>query len=281
MPRTGLAVARDADGDHRRLAHHPAVEPHLVVRRIDPDVRVVRRERPRPKRLHERIELAADARDLGLRDAVQAERLHQLVDLPRRDAVDVRFLDHRQQRVFGPPARLQQRREIGAGPHFRNRQLDRAHPCVPRPHPVAIPVARPVGRALVPVGTDQTGHFRFHERLGEHPDALPQDIAILLLEQLANERRQIHSGLRHRVNISVSSFAGQERTHGKMRDGGSPCLRRRPYRISTTFGDSNPALAGRCDQQPCGRLAESKAETADWDLAAGPLPSSAARLDLT
>jgi hypothetical protein len=30
-----------------------------------------------------------------------------------------------------------------------------------------------------------------------------------------------------------------ERTHGKMRDGGSLCLRRRRYRISNTSGDSN------------------------------------------
>src|SRR5439155_22995031 len=32
---------------------------------------------------------------------------------------------------------------------------------------------------------------------------------ILLLAELANERRQIHSGLRRRVNTSVSSFSGQ------------------------------------------------------------------------
>jgi hypothetical protein len=40
----------------------------------------------------------------------------------------------------------------------------------------------------------------------------------------------------------VSSFSGQERTHGKMRDGGSSCLRRRAYRISTTSWDPNPPV---------------------------------------
>ena len=43
-------------------------------------------------------------------------------------------------------------------------------------------------------------------------------------------------GLGHRVNTSASSFSGQERTHGKMRDGGSCCLRRRVYRISNVWG---------------------------------------------
>jgi len=44
---------------------------------------------------------------------------------------------------------------------------------------------------------------------------------------------QIHSGLRHRVNASVFLLP-PERPHGKMRDGGSRCLRRRIYRTSTT-----------------------------------------------
>ena len=64
-----------------------------------------------------------------------AQRLHQVIDLPRRDAVHVRLLDDREQRVLGAPARLQQRREIRARPHLRDRQLDRAHPRVPRPRP--------------------------------------------------------------------------------------------------------------------------------------------------
>lgn len=41
------------------------------------------------------------------------------------------------------------------------------------------------------LGTD----LSFHQRLGEYPNAFPKDIPILLLEELANKRRQIHSGL--------------------------------------------------------------------------------------
>ena len=48
-----LALAGDADRDDRRLADDAAVDPHLVVRRIDPEVRMLARERaasetPRP-----------------------------------------------------------------------------------------------------------------------------------------------------------------------------------------------------------------------------------------
>jgi hypothetical protein len=52
-------------------------------------------------------------RDLALRDA-QAERLHHLVDLARRDAGDVGLLDHGHERLLGAAARLQEAREVGA-----------------------------------------------------------------------------------------------------------------------------------------------------------------------
>jgi hypothetical protein len=70
-------------------------------------------------------------------------------------------------------------------------------------------VPRALGRPLVPVGADEARHLRFHQRLREHPDAFPQDVPILFLEELANKRRRIHSGLRHRVNTSVPTFSGR------------------------------------------------------------------------
>jgi len=39
--------------------------------------------------------------------------------------------------------------------YLRDRQLDRAHPRVPRPHAIPVAMRRPLGRALVPVGADQ------------------------------------------------------------------------------------------------------------------------------
>ncbi len=204
-----VALGGDADGDDSRLANDAPIDPHLEVRGVDPQIPVLARQRARAERGDDGIELATDARDLRLGDAIQAERLHQVIDFPRRDAVHVRFLHHGQQRVLGPPAGLQQRGEIRPGADFGDRQLDGPHPRIPRPRAAAVAIRRPLARALVPLGADQPGDLRFHERLREHADALPQHIAILLLEELANKRRQIHSGLRPRVNTSVSSFSSQ------------------------------------------------------------------------
>jgi hypothetical protein len=68
---------------------------------------------------------------------------------------------------------------------------------------------RTTERSLVPVGTNQPGDLGFHQRLREHPDAFAKDIPILLLEELANKRRPIHSGLGHRRSTFVSSFSSQ------------------------------------------------------------------------
>ena len=88
-----------------------------------------------------------------------------------------------------------------------------------RPHPV--PIA--IGRA-VPVRSWRSAPIsavtsRLHQRLREHPDAFPQDIPILLLEQLANKRRD-------RSILGLAIVASPpcrlllpERTHGTMRDG--------------------------------------------------------------
>jgi hypothetical protein len=52
-----------------------------VVRRIDPEIRVLAGERPGPKRLDLGVELRAHAGDLGLRHPVEPERLHEVIDL--------------------------------------------------------------------------------------------------------------------------------------------------------------------------------------------------------
>jgi hypothetical protein len=84
-------------------------------------------------------------------------------------------------------------------------------------------VAGALRRPLVPVGADQVRNLGFHQRLREDTDAFSQHIAILLLEELANKRRQIHSGLGHRRSTSRVVLLQPERTHGKMCDGRFTC----------------------------------------------------------
>jgi predicted ferric reductase len=56
--------------------------------------------------VHVLIEPAAQARDRVLRHPGEPERLHQPVDLPRRDPVDVRLLHDRDKCLLGQPPRL-------------------------------------------------------------------------------------------------------------------------------------------------------------------------------
>ena len=77
-----LAVHGHANRHDGRVADHAAIDPHLVIRRVQPDVRIRGRQATRAKRLHHRVEIGADPRHLGLRDPVEPERLHQVVHLP-------------------------------------------------------------------------------------------------------------------------------------------------------------------------------------------------------
>jgi hypothetical protein len=59
-----FALARDADGNHGRLAGDAAVDPHLVRRRIEQLVAVLAGQWLNPERRDGGIELSANARDL-------------------------------------------------------------------------------------------------------------------------------------------------------------------------------------------------------------------------
>ena len=173
----------------------------------------------------------APAPSSARRPSVSKRRAHTLPALPPR----ARARHDRRAAVT---------REVCPRPHLRNCQPNRAHSRVPRSHPVAVTVARPRGRALVAVRTNQTGDLVLHSRLQEHPDAFPKDISILLQEKPANERRQIHPfwawpSLQHLRVVLLQP----ERTHGKMCDGRYTCLAAVGRLISTTYGESNRRIS--------------------------------------
>src|SRR4029077_4486290 len=89
------------------------------------------------------IEAGADPRDLALRDP-QPERLAPRVDLPGRDAGDVCLLHDRHQRLLASAPRLEKAWEVAAAAQLRNRELDLACPCLPRPRPVTVAVREPL-----------------------------------------------------------------------------------------------------------------------------------------
>ena len=99
-------------GDHQRLGHHPAVVADLDVLGVQPQVRVGALQRPLAEQLDLLIQRPAQRRDAVLGHPLDPQLLHQPVDLPGRDAVDVRLQHDRDDRLLRAPARLQERREV-------------------------------------------------------------------------------------------------------------------------------------------------------------------------
>ena len=124
----------------------------------------------------------------------------------------VGFLHDGEQRVLGPPARLEQRRKVGAGLHLRDRQFDRAHPRIPRARSAPVAIGYALARPLVALGPDQAGDLGFHQRLGEHSDPFPQHVPVLFFQELAYTRRQIHPCVGHRHRPPCVSFRQKELT---------------------------------------------------------------------
>jgi transposase len=110
------AALMDPVGDHQRLVAHPTRLADPLHLGVQPQVRVAALKRVLPEHPHLLIQAAAQPRHLVLGHAGDAELLHQPVHPPGRDAVDVGLLHHRDQRLLGPPAWLQEAWEVAAGP---------------------------------------------------------------------------------------------------------------------------------------------------------------------
>ena len=104
-----------------------------------------------------------------------------------------------------------------------------------RPGAVAVAVGDALGAPLVGSGADLAGDLGLHHRLGEHPNAFTQQIDVVFLEQLADERRDVHPGGGHRPSSSDSPVVedgGGLLRHGDFHPGSPP-------RIPTTSRDAN------------------------------------------
>src|SRR5262245_32898834 len=124
--------------EHERLGHDPAAVSDFLDLGVQPEVGVAALERPVAERLHLLVQTGADPRDLRLRDP-QTERLDYLVDLPGRNAGDIRLLHDRDQRLLRALPRLEEAREVRAPADLRDRQLELAR--TRRPRPAAVTVA--------------------------------------------------------------------------------------------------------------------------------------------
>jgi len=184
-----------------------------VERGIEPHVGVLTFDRTRHERPHLLIEDLADPGNLRAGDAIDPERVDQVVDLAGRDALDLGLDDHGMKGLLRPPTRLKERREVGACRDLRDLELDRADPGVPGPRAVAVAIGGAFGAALVGGGTDLAGDLGLHHSLRKHPDAFTQQIHVVPVEKLADERRDVHPWGGHRPSSSDCAV---------VEDGGGP-----------------------------------------------------------
>jgi hypothetical protein len=109
--------------------------------------------------------------------------------------VHVRFLDDRRECPLSPPSRLQERGEVAAVPHPGHLQLYGPNPYVPGALSVAVALSHTPRATLVTRRSDVLFHLHLHERLGEYPDALLQEIGVVLYAGLAQQLRQTYPQL--------------------------------------------------------------------------------------
>ena len=99
--------------------------------------------------------------------------LHKGVHAAGRDTLDVSFLDHRRERLFDRPARLQERREVAAFAQARDAQLNTPGPRFPIAVPIPVALHPPL-RAALAVGRARGGaHLQLHQSLGGKGDHHP------------------------------------------------------------------------------------------------------------
>src|SRR5215210_3198167 len=102
----------------------------------------------------------------------------------------VRFLDDCRERPLGLPTRLKERGEVTSVADPRYLQLHRPHPRVPGTLAVAVALPHASGTALVTPSSYVLLDLHLHEGLGEHPNALLEEVRVLLDHRLAQQLRE-------------------------------------------------------------------------------------------
>src|SRR5690606_23271203 len=178
-----VTVGVDASGDEHAGGgdaaafadpHRPRIAPHEGVRRAV--------QRPGSPCLDDLVKVGADPADLAPADAVDAHRPRHVIDAAGRYALDVALRYDGAQRLFRPPAGVEEAREVAARPQLGDAQLHRARAGVPVAVAVAVALRGPLVRGAFAVrGADLGGDLRLHQRLGQHTHALAQEVDVAAL----------------------------------------------------------------------------------------------------
>jgi hypothetical protein len=131
---------------------------------------------------------------MAFRDTGHSHSLHQVVDRPSGDALDVGLLDDRGQCFLAHPPRLEEAREVAALADFRDVQFNRARARIPLARTVAVAVGEAIGAAAAVGGSGEGFDFKFHQPLRGETDHLTQEVGVSGLFQQFFE---VHVGRGH------------------------------------------------------------------------------------
>jgi site-specific DNA recombinase len=170
-------------GDYRRDRDHPPALALAQVGGVQPEVGPFARQRPVEEGRDALVDVLAELRDGGLRDAGQPHGLDQVVHPPCRDPADPGLLDHRHQRLLRGLPGLEEGREIGPLPELGDAQLHRAEAGVEGAVPIAVAPVQPLAGALVAPRADQALHVGLHQDLQHRLGDAAQEVAVSGLRQ--------------------------------------------------------------------------------------------------
>jgi hypothetical protein len=199
------SVGGNPNSDDDRLGQDPVVDPRFDIRGVEGHVRVVEGRQGAVAELGDfGVQAGTDPRDFGFRDpGIGSQGLHQIVDLPGRDAVQILFHHHGEQRVVDPAATFQQGGEECSRPQFRDRQVQIPGGRGQHPGAGAVAVGAALGRPLERAGADERGRFGIDqllvERLGRDPNPVG-DVGEFQFAKKVEQGRLVKS---HRV-LSLS-----------------------------------------------------------------------------
>ena len=194
------AIGGDADRERDRDTDDAAALAHLKIGGVDPEAGPFALDRPGQEGVDPLVDLFAEPADMALGNASTAHGLHEIIHGACRDAVHTGFLDHGGQGLLDGPARLEERRKIGAGPQAENPKLDAAGPRLPVSIAIAVALRQPVGGLLAIIRAGLRAHLELHQALGGKAGHLAQQVGI---GALFHQSAQVHHGFGHRGNASV------------------------------------------------------------------------------
>ena len=160
-----LALGIDGDGDCRGYTDDPSALAHLEVGGIEPEVGPVTGEWPLEEGVDALVDVLAQLRHRGIRDAGHAHGLDQLIDAPGADAGNPRLLNHRDQRFLDGLPWFQEAGKVGSSPKLGDLKVERAEPGIEAAVAVAVAPGRAVAGTLVPAGADQAIDVCLHDGL--------------------------------------------------------------------------------------------------------------------